>query len=62
MLLIRPLKNDDLDDLYAMAEKAGKGLTTLPADRDMLQRKIDLAQAAFNEHSTPEAGLYLFAL
>ncbi|OZB08443.1 MAG: arginine N-succinyltransferase [Marinobacter sp. 34-60-7] len=62
MLLIRPLNNDDLDDLYAMAEKAGKGLTTLPADRDMLQRKIDLAQAAFNEHSTPEAGLYLFAL
>ncbi|MEC7814727.1 MAG: arginine N-succinyltransferase [Pseudomonadota bacterium] len=62
MLIIRPLQNSDLDDLYAMAERAGKGLTTLPADRDMLQRKIDLAQAAFNEHSTPEAGLYLFAL
>ena len=32
MLVIRPLQSDDLEDLYAMAQKAGKGLTTLPAD------------------------------
>lgn len=31
MLVIRPLQQGDLDDLYAMALNAGKGLTTLPA-------------------------------
>ncbi|MDO6443184.1 arginine N-succinyltransferase [Marinobacter sp. 2_MG-2023] len=62
MLLIRPLQESDLDDLYAMAQKAGKGLTTLPADRDLLQRKINLARETFNQRCAPEAGLYLFAL
>ncbi|MGO3694551.1 arginine N-succinyltransferase, partial [Marinobacter sp.] len=62
MLVIRPLQQEDLDDLYAMAQKAGKGLTTLPADRDLLQRKISLAQETFNQRCAPEAGLYLFAL
>ncbi|OHY82467.1 arginine N-succinyltransferase [Marinobacter sp. AC-23] len=62
MLVIRPLQQTDLDDLYAMAQKAGKGLTTLPANRDLLQRKINLAQETFNQRCAPEAGLYLFAL
>ncbi|MBN7770699.1 arginine N-succinyltransferase [Marinobacter daepoensis] len=62
MLVIRPLQNDDLDDLYAMAQKAGKGLTTLPADRELLQRKIDRARESFSQRCAPEAALYLFAL
>jgi len=62
MLVIRPLQEDDLEDLYAMAQKAGKGLTTLPADRDLLQRKINLARETFSQRCAPEAGLYLFAL
>ena len=62
MLVIRPLQEEDLEDLYAMAQKAGKGLTTLPADRDLLQRKINLARETFNQRCAPEAGLYLFAL
>ena len=62
MLVIRPLQSDDLEDLYAMAQKAGKGLTTLPADRELLQRKIDRARESFNQRCAPEAALYLFAL
>ncbi|WP_336365881.1 arginine N-succinyltransferase [Marinobacter sp. C2H3] len=62
MLIIRPLRNGDLDDLYAMALDAGKGLTTLPADRDLLQSKIDRATEAFSQRRSPESGLYLFAL
>ncbi|MGC8120808.1 arginine N-succinyltransferase [Marinobacter sp. VGCF2001] len=62
MLVIRPLQSDDLDDLYTMAQNAGKGLTTLPADRALLQRKIDRAREAFNQRCAPEAALYLFAL
>lgn len=62
MLLIRPLQENDLDALYAMAQNAGKGLTTLPADTELLQRKIDRARDSFSQRCAPEAGLYLFAL
>jgi len=62
VLLIRPLADRDLDALYAMAEQAGKGLTSLPADRGLLQQKIDLAGNSFNQRCAPEAALYLFAL
>ncbi|PHQ74997.1 MAG: arginine N-succinyltransferase [Marinobacter sp.] len=62
MLVIRPLQEKDLDALYAMAQGAGKGLTTLPADRALLARKIQHAQETFNQRCAPEAGLYLFAL
>ncbi|WP_404364982.1 arginine N-succinyltransferase [Marinobacter sp.] len=62
MLVIRPLGEDDHDDLYAMAEGAGKGLTSLPASHDLLARKINRARDTFSQRSAPEAGLYLFAL
>ncbi|MCL7943416.1 arginine N-succinyltransferase [Marinobacter sp. ATCH36] len=62
MLLIRPLQEYDLDALYAMAQGAGKGLTTLPADRELLQKKIDHTRETFKQRCAPEAGLYLFAL
>ncbi|MFN2360034.1 MAG: arginine N-succinyltransferase [Marinobacter sp.] len=62
MLVIRPLQENDLDALYAMAQGAGKGLTTLPADRELLQKKINHARETFNQRCAPEAGLYLFAL
>lgn len=62
MLVIRPLQENDLEALYAMAQSAGKGLTTLPADRDLLRRKIRHARDTFDQRCAPEAGLYLFAL
>ncbi len=62
MLVIRPLLETDLDALYDMAQNAGKGLTTLPADRALLERKIQHARDTFNQRCAPEAGLYLFAL
>jgi len=62
MLVIRPLQETDLDALYDMAQNAGKGLTTLPADRALLERKIQHARDTFNQRCAPEAGLYLFAL
>ncbi|TGN40509.1 arginine N-succinyltransferase [Marinobacter confluentis] len=62
MLIIRPLQDNDLEALYAMAQSAGKGLTTLPADRELLQRKIRHARDTFDQRCAPEAGLYLFAL
>lgn len=62
MLIIRPLMLNDLDDLYTMAASAGNGLTTLPPDRTLLQRKIQKARATFEGQCAPDAGLYLFAL
>lgn len=62
MLVIRPLQENDLEALYAMAQGAGKGLTTLPADRELLEKKIRHTQETFNQRCAPEAGLYLFAL
>jgi arginine N-succinyltransferase len=59
---IRPLREEDLDDLYAMAVSAGKGLTTLPANRDLLAARIRRTREAFDQQCAPEAGLYLFAL
>ena len=62
MLVIRPLEERDLDALYVMAQSAGKGLTTLPADRALLERKIRHARDSFEQKCAPEACLYLFAL
>jgi len=62
MLVIRPVQEADLEDLFAMAQSAGKGLTSLPADRDLLRRKIEQARETFEQRCAPEAGLYLFAL
>ena len=62
MLIIRPLQETDLEDLYRMAQSAGKGLTSLPANRERLTGKISRAQDAFNQRCAPEAGMYLFAL
>lgn len=62
MLVIRPIEDRDLDDLYTMAQGAGKGLTSLPANRELLQRKIQRARDTFRQRSAPEAGMYLFAL
>jgi arginine N-succinyltransferase len=62
MLIIRPIQPDDLDALYQMTLAAGKGLTSLPADGDLLERKIHRAREAFEGRCAPEASLYLFAL
>lgn len=62
MLVIRPINQGDLEDLHGMAERAGKGLTSLPPNRDILARKIARSEDTFNERCEPEAGMYLFAL
>jgi len=62
MLIIRPIQEHDLDDLYKLAGAAGNGLTTLPQNREFLQEKIRKARDTFEGRCSPEAGLYLFTL
>ena len=39
MMIIRPIAATDLGALYQLASKAGVGLTTLPANEELLKKK-----------------------
>lgn len=55
MLIVRPAEPADLDQLEQLASIAGVGLTTLPADRKFLAKRLRASQAAFaNLAETPE--------
>ncbi len=49
MMIVRPVKASDLNDLYGLALLTGAGLTTLPSDKDALKGKIDNSLKAFAE-------------
>lgn len=48
---VRPVRPSDLDMLVALAEGAGQGLTTLPADPETLRARIERSTAAFARNS-----------
>lgn len=62
MMLIRPIAMSDLDDLFKMAESSGVGVTTLPANRELLQARIQLSERSFARQLEPKEANYLFAL
>ncbi len=47
MLLIRPVTMNDHANLLLLAQEAGIGMTSLPADGDVLSKKIARAEASF---------------
>lgn len=61
--IIRPVRDDDLDDIVALAEQATFGLTTLPKDRDLLSTRIlESIQAFAKIDERPRGESYLFVL
>jgi arginine N-succinyltransferase len=62
MRVIRPIRPTDLDDFYGMARAAGFGVTTLPADRDLLMQRIERSKASFARRVEPAMASYLFAM
>ena len=40
-MIIRPVRHDDLNDLYEIACESGPGFTSLMPDKDRLSRKIE---------------------
>jgi arginine N-succinyltransferase len=63
MHVIRPVRPDDLDALLNLAQAAGVGLTTLPADRELLEQRIHDAAHAFRPTvRKPGGDAYLFVL
>ncbi len=62
-ILIRPIHEKDLDALFLLAEKTGAGLTSLPADKKLLEKKIQNSIDSFKiKPSRPGDQSYLFVL
>jgi len=64
MFLIRPVRLDDLDRLLELADLTSFGLTTLPKDRDLLQKRIRASLRAFRnlDGEEPLGETYLFVI
>jgi arginine N-succinyltransferase len=62
MFFIRPIARDDLPVVLALSERTGKGLTTLPADRDRLLHRIERSLASFDGTADKASACYMFVL
>jgi arginine N-succinyltransferase len=64
MHLIRPVSLDDMDDLLGLASIATFGLTTLPNDRKLLERRVRDSLRGFEkvEGERPAGESYLFVM
>ena len=63
MLLIRPVKTNDLEQIYALAKQGGIGITTLPPDKKILRKKIADSRASFTKAiKVPHEEIYFFVL
>ena len=63
MIIVRPIQENDIDNLLALAEAAYPGMTTLPPDLDVLTNKIERATASINKIvSEPKDETYLLVM
>ncbi len=63
MLLFRPTHTTDLEGIYQLAKQAGIGVTTLPAEKEPLQAKIDLSLKTFEQRTrSQKEQVYFFVL
>jgi len=63
MLIIRPVRQTDLESLLNLANLTGFGLTTLPRDRDLLGERIDESEHSFRRTShRPRGESFLFVM
>jgi len=47
MIIIRPVKHADIEQLYILAKKVAPGITTFPPNLDVLQQKIEDSVTGF---------------
>ncbi len=63
MLFVRPVRTQDHDEILALARLAGIGMTSLPPDSHVLEKKIARAVASFaGKPEYPHEDRFLFAL
>jgi arginine N-succinyltransferase len=62
-IVFRSAKEDDLEDIYHLAESAGVGMTTLPKDKALLNKRLMRSIVSFNKKvDYPCDEYYLFVL
>ena len=62
MMIIRPIAAADIGALFQLALHAGVGLTTLPANEELLQARIDASLASFAGTSERAEQIFVFVL
>lgn len=62
MQIIRPIRSGDYDALFRIAELSGTGFTSLPANAEQIENRIQRAVASFAQTCAPASARYLFAL
>ena len=63
LAVLRPVRRDDFDAVFALAKLAGGGMTNLPHDETALRARIDLAVKSFAAGATAPGGeVYLMVL
>ena len=63
MIIVRPIQQNDLTALHRIAVDSGHGFTSLPVNEELLQQRIDLAEASFAKTvTTPGKEGYLFVM
>jgi arginine N-succinyltransferase len=62
MFFVRPIARDDLPSVFALTERTGHGLTSLPADRDRLGARIDRSIASFARTASRADECHVFVL
>ena len=61
-MIIRSIKKEDFDAVLQLAKKTGVGFTSLIADENFIQKKIDRALLSLTDDTPPPEALYLFLL
>lgn len=60
---IRPVRETDFDDIFALAQQAGGGMTNLPAQEDALRARVEFAVQSFGVRaSEPGPEVYMMVL
>lgn len=62
MMLIRPIEERDADTLVDLAKHSGVGVTSLPANAELLAQRIDTSVRSFRRSQPKERGNYVFVL
>lgn len=62
MLVVRAIREQDLDDLMELARQTGEGMTTLKPDRKLLCKRIEVACASFAERIALQQRDYVFVM
>lgn len=63
MIVLRNARDGDLEGIYQLAQKSSIGITTLPNNKALLQKNLELALESFAKKvQSPDGEYYLFVL